>query len=81
MALAYFEPDDLKKLSDVDLIRKHQQIVEIVTNASKRSTPSETMQQLRILEDAYTAELDRRYEEGLLDEDEIDSMLEEEFDV
>jgi hypothetical protein len=81
MALAYFEPDDLKKLSDVDLIRKHQQIVEMVTNASKRSTPSETMQQLRILEDAYTAELDRRYEEGLLDEDEIDSMLEEEFDV
>ena len=81
MTLAYFEPDDLKKLSDVDLIRKHQQIVEMVTNASKRSTPSETMQQLRILEDAYTAELDRRYEEGLLDEDEIDSMLEEEFDV
>ena len=81
MALAYFEPDDLKKLSDVDLIRKHQQIVEMVTNASKRSTPSETMQQLRILEDAYTAELDRRYEEGLLDEDEIDSMLEEEFDL
>ena len=81
MALAYFEPDDLKKLSDIDLIRKHQQIVEMVTNASKRSTPSETMQQLRILEDAYTAELDRRYEEGLLDEDEIDSMLEEEFDV
>ena len=81
MALVYFEPDDLKKLSDVDLIRKHQQIVEMVTNASKRSTPSETMQQLRILEDAYTAELDRRYEEGLLDEDEIDSMLEEEFDV
>lgn len=81
MALVYFEPDDLKKLSDVDLIRKHQQIVEMVTNASKRSTPSETMQQLRILEEAYTAELDRRYEEGLLDEDEIDSMLEEEFDV
>lgn len=81
MALVYFEPDDLKKLSDVDLIRKHQQIVEMVTNASKRSTPSETMQQLRILEEAYTAELDRRYEEGLLDEDEIDSMLEEEFNV
>ena len=39
------------------------------------------MQQLRILEEAYTAELDRRYEEGLLDEDEIDEMLEEEFNV
>lgn len=81
MALVYFEPDDLKKLSDVELIRKQQQIVEMVSNASKRSTPSETMQQLRILEEAYTAELDRRYEEGLLDEDEIDEMLEEEFNV
>lgn len=81
MTLVYFEPDDLKKLSDVELIRKQQQIVEMVSNASKRSTPSDTMKQLRILEEAYTAELDRRYEEGLLDEDEIDAMLEEEFDV
>ena len=81
MALVYFEPDDLKKLSDVELIRKQQQIVEMVSNASKRSTPSDTMKQLRILEEAYTAELDRRYEEGILDEDEIDEMLEEEFDV
>ena len=38
MALVYFEPDDLKKLSDVELIRKQQQIVEMVSNASKRST-------------------------------------------
>lgn len=81
MALVYFEADDLKKLSDVELIRKQQQIVEMVSNASKRSTPFETMQQLRILEEAYTAELDRRYEEGLLDEDEIDEMLEGEFNV
>jgi hypothetical protein len=81
MALVYFEPDDLKKLSDVELIRKQQQIVEMVSNASKRSTPTDTRKQLRILEEAYTAELDRRYEEGLLDEDEIDAMLEEEFDV
>lgn len=81
MALVYFEPDDLKKLSDIDLIRKHQQICEMVSDASKRSTPSETMEQLRILENAYTAELDRRYEECLLDEDEIDSILEEEYDL
>lgn len=81
MPQIYFETDELKKLSDIDLIRKHQQICEMVSNASKKSTSSDMMMQMRALEEAYTAELDRRYEEGLIDEDEIDAMLEEEFDV
>ena len=77
MAQVYFETDDLKKLSNYDLIVRQQQLVDKLSYASKGSMSSEVVKQLRTFLDAYNEEVDRRYSEGLIDEDELDNLFNE----
>lgn len=77
MAQVYFETDDLKKLSNYDLIVRQQQLVDKLSYATKGSMSSEVVKQLRTFLDAYNEEVDRRYSEGLIDEDELDSLFNE----
>jgi hypothetical protein len=74
MSEFYFEPDELKNLPNKELIKKQKEITEMFSKAQRKSTPASTMEQIIILMDLYTAELDRRMEEDLIDEDEMDDI-------
>lgn len=80
MPFALFETDDLKKLSDIDLIKRHDRLCEMISKSTKSRNLPDTYKQMCQLEEAYMAEIDRRYEEGIIDEDEIDEMMEREYD-
>lgn len=77
MPQVYFDTDDLKKLSSYDLIVRQQQLIDKLSYATAGSMSSEVVRQLRTFLDAYNEEVDRRYAEGLIDEDEIDSLFNE----
>lgn len=77
MTMIYFETDKLKDLSNKELIKKQQEISNKCSLAQKKYISSDIIQQLIQLNEAYTAELDRRYNEGLIDEDELEDEYED----
>lgn len=77
MAEIYFENDKLKDLSNAELIKKHKQINEIYFSLQSKSVPSDTKIQVSQLFNLYTAELDRRIAEDLIDEDELEDAYED----
>lgn len=77
MTMIYFETDKLKDLSNKELIEKQQEISNKCSLAQKKYISSDIIQQLIQLDEAYTAEIDRRYREGLIDEDELEDEYED----
>lgn len=77
MPIAYFETDSLYKLSNKELIEKQKEIVSKYSLSQTHKTPKEIVLQLYNLVDLYTAELDRRIVEGLIDEDELEDEYED----
>ena len=77
MPIAYFETDSLYKLSNKELIEKQKEIVSKYSLSQTHKTPKEIILQLYNLVDLYTAELDRRIVEGLIDEDELEDEYED----
>lgn len=77
MTMIYFETDKLKDLSNKELIEKQQEISNKCSLAQKKYISSDIIQQLIQLDEAYTAEVDRRYREGLIDEDELEDEYED----
>lgn len=77
MTIAYFETDSLYKLSNKELIEKQKEIVNKYSLSQTHKTPKEIVLQLYNLVDLYTAELDRRIVEGLIDEDELEDEYED----
>lgn len=77
MTMIYFEIDKLKDLSNKELIEKQQEISNKCSLAQKKYISSDIIQQLIQLDEAYTAEVDRRYREGLIDEDELEDEYED----
>lgn len=77
MTMIYFETDKLKDLSNKELIGKQQEISNKCSLAQKKYISSDIIQQLIQLDEAYTAEIDRRYREGLIDEDELEDEYED----
>lgn len=77
MPIAYFETDSLYKLSNKELIEKQKEIVSKYSLSQTHKTPKEIVLQSYNLVDLYTAELDRRIVEGLIDEDELEDEYED----
>jgi hypothetical protein len=77
MPTAYFETDSLTKLSNKELIEKQKEIVNKYSLSQTHKTSKEIVLQLYDLVDIYTAELDRRIVEGLIDEDELEDEYED----
>ena len=77
MPMAYFETDSLKNLSNIELMQKHKQVTEKYSMAQSRGVTYDIVSQLQQLSDIYTAELDRRIAEGLIDEDELEDEYED----
>lgn len=73
MVGTYFETDELKKLSDIDLVWK-QLLLEEKLNKSQQYP--DIYEQLSIFNDAYVAEIERRESLGLFDYDEIEDEIE-----
>lgn len=80
MPKIYLESDDFfKNMSSEELVKKLsilQQNISLYGSVQNRSR--EMVEQLYELEDMYTAELERRQEEGLIDEDKLDELFEDE---
>lgn len=80
MPKIYLESDDFfKNMSSEELVKKLsilQQNISLYGSAQNRSR--EMVEQMYELEDMYTAELERRQEEGLIDEDKLDELFEDE---
>lgn len=78
MPQIYFETDDLKKLSDIELIQRQNMLQDMIAKCySQPHSNNEIVQQMLSLEEAYTAEIDRRYDEGLIDDDELEELFED----
>lgn len=78
MPQIYFETDDLKKLSDIELIQRQNKLQDMIAKCySQPHSNNEIVQQMLTLEEAYTAEIDRRYDEGLIDDDELEELFED----
>ena len=80
MPKIYLESDDFfKNMSSEELVKKLsilQQNISLYGPVQNRSR--EMVEQMYELEDMYTAELERRQEEGLIDEDKLDELFEDE---
>jgi len=80
MPKIYLESDDFfKNMSSEELVKKLnilQQNISLYGSVQNRSR--EMVEQMYELEDMYTAELERRQEEGLIDEDKLDELFEDE---
>ena len=66
-------------MSSEELVKKLsilQQNISLYGSVQNRSR--EMVEQMYELEDMYTAELERRQEEGLIDEDKLDELFEDE---
>ena len=77
MAGIYFETDKLKDLSNIELLEKHKKINDMYFSLQSKSIPSETRNQISQLFEQYTAELERRIAEDLIDEDELEDEYED----
>ena len=76
MAQIYFESDKLKDLSNIELIKCQNELSKKMTMVQKKYFSKEITEQLNQMYDLYTAELDRRYAEDLIDDDEIEEIFE-----
>ena len=76
MAQIYFESDKLKDLSNIELIKCQNELSKKMTMIQKKYFSKEIIEQLNQMYDLYTAELDRRYAEDLIDDDEIEEIFE-----
>ena len=73
MVGTYFETDELKKLSDIDLVWKQILLEE---KLSKSQQYPDIYEQLNIFNEAYLEEIERRESLGLFDYDEIEDEIE-----
>lgn len=84
MPQTYFEKDTLKDLSIHDLYYNFKKLEKnIIIADSSRFIPYETKEQLDVLYEYYTEELDRRVDEGIVSTDELDDLdeiIEEELE-
>lgn len=76
MTLAYYESDNLKELSDKELIKRHYKISKIESNAQSKNTPRHLMEQIRQMYQLYDDEMRRRLDNDLLEEDFIEEFYE-----
>lgn len=73
MAKVYFEPQVLNDLSNDDLLKKFKDLGDKLNKAKTYSfVGKDVMEDMQMIYDYYVAEIDRRIEEDLLDEDEIE---------
>lgn len=78
MPQTYFEKDTLKDLSIYDLYYNFKKLEKnIIIADSSRFIPYETKEQLDVLYEYYTEELDRRVDEGIVSTDELDDLDEQ----
>ena len=77
MPLVYYDTDKLKKLSDVELLIKQQELESKISKAQVCSVSSEIMEQYMLFNEYYTAEIDRRVEMDELDLDEVEEEVAE----
>lgn len=78
MPQTYFEKDTLKDLSIHDLYYNFKKLEKnIIIADSSRFIPYETKEQLDVLYEYYTEELDRRVDEGIVSTDELDDLDEQ----
>lgn len=78
MPQTYFEKDTLKDLSIHDLYYNFKKLEKnIIIADSSRFISYETKEQLDVLYEYYTEELDRRVDEGIVSTDELDDLDEQ----
>ena len=75
MTMAYFEPDELKNLSDIDLLWKQLLLEEKMMFCNN----NETKQALNSINSFYNAEIQKRESMGLLDMDELEDELDKRY--
>lgn len=70
----FFEKDSLKKLNNDEFIEKYKSISSKYSLLNNKNINQETRQQILLLYNAYSEELDRRLALNLIDEDELDDF-------
>lgn len=75
MAKAYYEPEDLKVLSDYDLYYKFKILEKrLLIAESSKFVPYDIKEQMREFYDSYVEELDRRIDSGELTTMELEDI-------
>lgn len=78
MVKAYYEPEDLKVLSDYDLYYKFKMIEKrLLIAESSKFVPFDVKEQMRDFYDSYVNELDRRVDSGELTTMELEDIDEQ----
>lgn len=78
MAKAYYEPEDLKALSDYDLYYKFKMLEKrLLIAESSKFVPYDVKEQMREFYDSYVNELDRRVDSGELTTMELEDIDEQ----
>ena len=78
MAKAYYEPEDLKVLSDYDLYYKFKMLEKrLLIAESSKFVPYDIKEQMREFYDSYVEELDRRVDSGELTTMELEDIDEQ----
>jgi hypothetical protein len=78
MAKAYYEPEDLKVLSDYDLYYKFKILEKrLLIAESSKFVPYDVKEQMREFYDSYVEELDRRVDSGELTTMELEDIDEQ----
>lgn len=78
MAKAYYEPEDLKVLSDYDLYYKFKMLEKrLLIAESSKFVPYDVKEQMREFYDSYVEELDRRVDFGELTTMELEDIDEQ----
>lgn len=78
MAKAYYEPEDLKVLSDYDLYYKFKMLEKrLLIAESSKFVPFDVKEQMREFYDSYVNELDRRVDSGELTTMELEDIDEQ----
>lgn len=78
MTKAYYEPEDLKVLSDYDLYYKFKILEKrLLIAESSKFVPYDVKEQMREFYDSYVEELDRRVDSGELTTMELEDIDEQ----
>lgn len=78
MVKAYYEPEDLKALSDYDLYYKFKMLEKrLLIAESSKFVPYDVKEQMREFYDSYVEELDRRVDSGELTTMELEDIDEQ----
>ena len=78
MVKAYYEPEDLKVLSDYDLYYKFKMLEKrLLIAESSKFVPYDVKEQMREFYDSYVEELDRRVDSGELTTMELEDIDEQ----